>query len=126
MLMTLDTFIFETDALPVAELASRLAWRHARSERFQALPSSQFVGVDPEELTITGAIYPGQLGRFASIDTLKAMADAGEAYQLMDGQGNVLGYFTIEALDLKKSMMLDDGTPRKADFTLTLKQAPDA
>lgn len=126
MMMTLDTFIFETGALPVAEIAQKSAWRHARAERYQALPASQFVGADPQELTITGAIHTGQLGKFSSIETLKTMADTGEAYQLMDGQGNVLGYYTIEALDLRKSLMLDDGTPRKADFTLSLKQAPDA
>ena len=126
MMMALDTFIFETDTLPYQEMAQNWAWRMARSERFQALPSVQFVGADASEITLTGALYNGQIGDFGALSTLIEMGNRGEAYQLMSGSGDVLGYFTIEEMNVRSSVFFIDGVPRKADFSLKLKQAPDA
>lgn len=126
MMMALDTFIFETDSLPYQEMALQASWRYARSERFQALPSAQYLGEDAMDITLTGALFNGQIGNYGALATLSQMAGRGEAYQLMSGEGNVLGYFTIEALDVRNSLFFIDGVPRKADFSIKLKQAPNS
>jgi phage protein U len=48
------------------------------------------------------------------------MADAGDAYPLVEGTGVVIGQFVILALDERKSGFIDNGLARKTDFAIDL------
>jgi len=124
MLMALDMFAFEIGTLPYEELSQRFEWRHAQSDRFGVRPAFQYLGPGAETVDLSGALYPGQgIGAYSSIDTVKAMADTGEAYTLVSGVGEVMGEFFIRGLDLRKDLFFVDGAPRRADFRLSLERA---
>lgn len=122
MLAALGLFVFELATFPFADLSRRSGWAHAKSDRFGALPASQFTGPGNDEVTITGAIVPGVGGSYTAIDTLRRMADAGDRYPLVDGAGKVWGQFIIVSMDESRKHMLVDGTPRMIDFSLQLER----
>lgn len=124
MLMALDIFIFEIGTLPYQDLQRSWEWRHAQSERYGARPAAQFLGPGAETVELSGALYPGEgIGSYSSIDTIREMADTGDAYTLVSGVGEVLGDFFIRKLGLKQELFFLDGAARKSDFTLSLERA---
>ncbi len=126
MMMALGPFLFEIGTAPYSELQRSTEWTYAQAERFGARKASQFTGPGDDKITLTGAIYPGQTpAKTSSLDTLRAMADAGEAYLLMDGQGNVMGHWLIRSLSDNRSVFFVDGVARKADFSLALERTDD-
>lgn len=120
MLMSLGMFGFELGTLPYQELTRRTAWKHARSPRFGAFDASQYVGPGEDRVTLSGALLPPIAGSYSSLRDLREMGDEGEAWPLVDGEGRVLGVFTIETIDERQSYHLDNGVPRKVDFTVEL------
>ncbi len=122
MMMTLGTFLFEIGSLPYQELSRRTDWRHGQSDRFGLRKASQFLGPGDDKITLTGALFPGTIGSFSSIETVRDMAGTGEAFTMLDGQGNVLGQWLIRSLDTRQSVFFVDGVARKADFTLELER----
>ncbi|AUW59428.1 oxidoreductase [Sphingobium sp. SCG-1] len=123
MMMALGLFIFEIGTLPYQQLRRSWQWRHASSDRFGALPAAQFVGPGPETCTLSGALYPGVIGDYSSIETIKAMGNRGDAFTMASGVGEVLGDFYIRSLDLDADTFFQDGVARRADFTLNLERA---
>ena len=67
----------------------------------------------------------GHRGRGRLFDTLRDIADTGVPQVLIDGMGNVWGWYVLEKLTEKRTYMLDDGTPLEIDFSLTLKRVDD-
>lgn len=124
-LATLGMFVFEIDTLPFLSLDRQSDWRYGDAERFGARKASQFLGPGGDKITLTGALYGGQIGDYGSLDTIREMAEAGEAYPLLDGLGNVLGNWKIISLKATQSLFYIDGVPRKADFSLDLDRADD-
>ncbi|WP_244146567.1 phage tail protein [Paraburkholderia sp. BCC1876] len=53
------------------------------------------------------------------------MGDAGDAYVLVDGAGNVYGAFTIMTQTETQTYHTPEGIPRKIEFSLTLKRVDD-
>lgn len=125
MLMSFGMFQFEIGTLPYQELSRSRAWRFGRSERFGAMPATQFLGPGDDQVTLSGALVPGLAGRFSAIESLAEMADKGEGWPLTDGVGNVLGTFVVDKLDHKASQFMVDGLARKGDFSLTLTRIAD-
>jgi hypothetical protein len=123
MMMALDLFVFELASLPYQELVRRLGWRHAQAERFGARPASQFTGPGPETISLSGTLYPGEVGSWSALGTIETMAATGDAYLLTSGTGEVLGEFFIRSLETRQSVFFVDGVARKADFTLELERA---
>jgi uncharacterized protein len=66
------------------------------------------------------------IGSIASINELAAMGDAGDAYVLVDGIGNVYGAFIIDSLNETATYHTKEGIPRKIEFNLTLKRVDDS
>lgn len=124
MMLALDMFAFEIGTLPYQELKRKWEWRHAQSDRFGALPAAQFVGPGPETVSLSGALIPGEhIGSYSAIETLRELADTGDAYSLVSGIGEVLGDFFIRSIDTTQSLFFVDGVARKADFSLELERA---
>ncbi|MXP25452.1 oxidoreductase [Altererythrobacter indicus] len=124
MLMTLDMFVFETGTLPYQELRRRSEWRYGEGERYGVRPASQFLGPSTETVEVTGKLYPGEnIGSYSSTETIRTMADKGEAYTLTSGYGEILGTFFIRSLEVTQSLFFVDGAPRASDFTLSLERA---
>lgn len=122
MLMSLGLFVFERATVPFQNRDRRTDWRHAESERIGAHPAIQFLGPGRDEISLTGVLLPEVAGRHGELRRLRDMADQGEAWPLVDGNGLVIGNFVIAAIDERASEFMDNGVPRKADFTISLKR----
>lgn len=120
MLMSLGLFAFSLPTLAYDELSRRTSWRHAAGERFGARAANQYVGPGDDSITLSGTLVPELIGTLSSIDILREMGDQGEAWPLVDGTGRVYGSFVISSLDTKQSYIMDNGAPRRTDFTLEL------
>ena len=50
------------------------------------------------------------------------MADTGEPFPLVEGTGVVYGSYVITAVNATHSLFWPDGSPRRVEFTLSLKR----
>lgn len=122
-LMALGMFVFDGDTLLFDGLERNRAWRHGRTERFRARPASQFLGPGEDKITLSGTLVPELVGQYSAITTLAKMADAGEAYLLMRGDGMIFGKYTIDGIAERQSAIIGNGMPRVVGFTLELVRA---
>ena len=124
-MMALGQFTFGLDTLAYQDLDRQTAWRHASNSRVGDRPARQFVGAGDDTITLTGVLAPEFKGSAQSLDTLRTMADDGNAYALIDGMGNVYGAWVIESLAQKASIFIAEGMPRRIEFTITLQRVDD-
>lgn len=103
----------------------------ARTYRWEAqnvvghLPLYQYLGPGEQTLRLEGVIYSHYKGGILQIPLMKQTAAKGKPLMLVDGLGNVLGRWVITALTEKQTVFCSNGLPRKATFTLDLKQYDD-
>ena len=88
-------------------------------------PARQYIGPGDETITLSGTLAPEFRGSSQSLVQLRAMADDGNAYALVDGAGGVYGAFVIEGVTEKGSVFIAEGLPRKIEFSLTLQRVDD-
>ncbi|WDF71494.1 phage tail protein [Novosphingobium sp. KACC 22771] len=126
MFYALGLFAFDMPTLLFADLERDRTWRHPETETFGGLPSTQYVGPGTDTIFLGGMLVPEICGTYSSIEKLAAMAEAGDAYPLVRGDGKILGNFIIRRLNEKHANMLDNGKARSVEFTLDLARVPDA
>jgi hypothetical protein len=120
MLLALGLFVFSIDTLAFDEIARRASWRHATSTRIGVRDATQFTGPGEETISLPGSVYHEIADGRVSIDDLRAMADSGDAWSLVDGLGYVYGAFVITGIDDRAKAFWPDGTPRQIDFSVDL------
>lgn len=125
MLLALGEWIFATDSAGFNQLQRKRSWRHPSGDRVGARPASQFAGPGDDTVTLSGVLAPGFAGNRDALDDIAAMADAGRAYAVVDGEGYVYGAYVITDLDETKRELLIDGMARLCDFTISLKRVDD-
>lgn len=125
MMLTLGLFVFGLHTLAYQEFQRQLEWRHPGNSRVGDRPASQFVGVGDETITLNGTLHTGLAGTRVSLDMLEAMADQGKAWPLIEGTGKIYGLYLVTGLSHTSTVFFSDGAPRKIDFQLSLKRAPD-
>ncbi|MDR3299459.1 MAG: phage tail protein [Candidatus Accumulibacter sp.] len=124
-MMCLGQFVFALDTAPYQSFQHQMGWRHPSNSRVGLRPARQFIGPDDESVTLAGVLYPEISGDPGWLEVLYAMADTGKAYVLIDGNGTLYGLFVIESLEETGTVFFQDGTPRKTEFTLSLKRIDD-
>ncbi len=125
VMMKLGDFAFGIDTAAYQELEREYSWRWAKVERLMSKPVNQFVGPDLDAVTLRGVIYPAfarNSDGLAQVPAMKAAADKGEAMVMVDGNGRVWGDFCIERLRETQSAFMSDGSPRKVEFEITLRE----
>lgn len=125
MIASFGLFVFDTTTLLPDDINRHRDWRHPTAERFGAIDSSQFTGPGEEQIRFTGRLIPELAGSFSSIDTLAAMADAGEAHPLIRGDGKIFGNYVITALDEQMGAIIQGGLPRVVGFSIEMRRVPD-
>ena len=126
MLMSLGQFLFKIDTLSFTEIQRQRAWIYAENEVAAGRAKKQYTGVGSDTITLPGLIYEeyGFGYRFA-VDELATMASTGQGFVLMDGSGYLYGVYVIDNIDETKTYLLDNGVPRKVDFTIKLSHTDD-
>ena len=125
MMLSLGMFVFSLSTLAYQELQRQTNWRHASNSRVGAPPALQFVGRGDDTMTLPGIILPELAGSVLSLDALRLMANTGKAWPMVEGTGRIYGLWVIESLSETKTVFFRDGTPRRIEFTLTLKRTDD-
>ena len=124
-LMTLGMFIFGMDSAAYQDLQRSREWRHESTNRHGARPAAQFIGPGPDTVTLAGLMVPELGARFASLETLAAMADAGDTYPLIDGSGRIFGNYRIARLEEQHLSVMAGGAPRHIGFRIELQRGDD-
>lgn len=125
MMMVLGLYVFGLYTVPYQQLQRQINWRHPAVSRVGKRPARQFIGPGDDTITLSGVLYPELTGGKISLAALKAMADEGMAWPLIEGTGIFYGLFVIEELNQTDSTFFPDGAPRKIEFTLKLTRVDD-
>lgn len=125
MMLALGMFVFSLSTLAYQELQRQTEWRHASNNRIGAPPARQFLGRGEDTITLPGILLPELAGSMLSLDALRLMANTGKAWPVIEGSGRLYGLWVIESLSETKTIFFRDGTPRRIEFSLTLKRIDD-
>lgn len=125
MLACLGLFVFNLKTAPFSQRQRSTTWRHARSAPIGDRSSSQYIGPGEDNITLTGTIAPDVAGNLFSLDALRIMADTGEPYILVLGNGQIVGAFDIDAIDERSSHLHENGTARVTEFSINLARTRD-
>lgn len=125
MMMALGLFVFATATLPYQQLQRTTSWRHPSNSRLGLRPARQFVGPGDDSITLSGTLYPELTGGRVSLAMVRAMAETGRAWPLIEGSGAFYGLWVIESVDETGSVFFADGSARKIDFSFKLARVDD-
>lgn len=125
MMMALGLFVFATVTLPYQQLQRTTSWRHPSNSRLGLRPARQFLGPGDDSITLSGTLYPELTGGRVSLAMVRAMAETGRAWPLIEGSGAFYGLWVIESVDETGSVFFADGSARKIEFSLKLARVDD-
>lgn len=125
MMMALGLFVFATQTLPYQQLQRTTNWRHPSNSRLGKRPARQFIGPGDDSMTLSGTLYPELTGGRVSLALVRAMAETGMAWPLLEGNGTFYGLWVIDSIDETGSVFFADGSARKIDFSLKLDRVDD-
>lgn len=125
MMLALGMFVFSLSTAAYQELQRQTEWRHASNNRIGAVPARQFLGRGDDTITLPGVILPELAGSGLSLDAIRLMANTGKAWPMVEGSGRIYGLWVIESLSETKTIFFRDGTPRRIEFSLSLKRIDD-
>lgn len=125
MMLALGMFVFSLHTAAYQEMQRQTDWRHPSSNRVGAQPARQFLGRGEDAITLPGVILPELAGSALSLDALRLMADTGKAWPMVEGSGRIYGLWVIESISETRTLFFRDGTPRRIEFTLSLKRIDD-
>lgn len=120
MMMVYGMFVFGLSTAAYQELQRQTAWRHAAQGRVGVRPARQYLGPGDDTITLTGTLLPQFTGGQQNLDQLRAMANQGAAWPLIEGTGSYYGLYVIESLSERKTRHFRDGLAQRIEFTLTL------
>ncbi len=122
VMLQLGSFQFGISTAAYQSLQRSAEWRWPSQDRFGKGPVLQHLGQGADTITLPGVVYPEWRGGLNQLDNLRALASQGKPQQLVDGRGNVLGYWVIERVEERQAVFADAGVPRRQEFTLSLRR----
>lgn len=125
VMMALGLFVFGVKTLPYQQLQRHQQWRHPSVSRVGRRPARQFTGPGDDDITLSGTLYPELTGGKVSLDLVRALADTGKAWPLLQGDGTFYGHYVIESIDETASFFFPDGRARRIEFSLKLVRVDD-
>ena len=125
MQMILGYFIFSLSTACFDDFSRAYGQRWSSHERIGRRHTYQYLGIDEEEINLSGTIYPAFDGEPLSLDLIKSMSGKGEPYMLIAGTGFVLGEYIILDVSDKRSEFMNNGAAQKIEFSIKLKRYDD-
>lgn len=122
MMMSLGQFVFSLPTAAYQDLQRQSDWKHPNTSRVGERDAYQYIGPGDDCITLSGWMAPAFAGDPASLDDVREMADAGDAYVLVEGSGRIYGQFVVTHLTEGKSLFFADGLPQRIEFSLSLKR----
>lgn len=125
VMLMLGGFKFSLNTAVFQEMQRNTSWRWPAQERLGQYDALQHTGPGDDRITLPGVIYPDWRGGVQQVDELRALAAQGRPLRLIAATGQILGMWVIESIGETQSFFLPDGTPRRQEFTLTIKKYGD-
>lgn len=125
IMLQLGSYQFEINTAAYQELRKSTEYRWPAQDRFGQRAALQFVGIGSETITLQGAIYPQFRGGLHQVTAMKTEAGKGKPLLLLDGNGFIHGRWVIERIDEGESIFAPRGSPRKIEFTVSLRKYDD-
>lgn len=122
MMMILGMFVFMLKTAPYNQLQRKNSWRHPEQQRIGQRPAYQFLGPGEDTITLSGTLMPEITAGRLSLDLIRAMAEDGKAWPLIEGSGRMYGFWAVEEVSETSSEFFRDGVPKKIEFSLSLKR----
>ena len=124
MLMQLGIVTFEVYPFNAQGYSRDTGFDYVRKDVIGTMRPSESMGESDESMTIEGRLFPDKFGGLDSMDQMHIMRQSGTAQILVRGDGRNLGWFQIERISEKSSMLAADGVGKIIDFTITLGRSP--
>lgn len=86
-------------------------------------PPLEFVGEGGNEMTISGKLFPHELGGLTELELLRQMRASGKPQYLMRGDGRALGWWAITSVGASHSYLDRKGVGRQIDVNISLRRA---
>lgn len=125
MMMILGLFVFSLPTLAYQELQRQTDWKHPSTSRVGTRDAHQYTGKGDDTITLSGWIAPELTGSLYALDALRAMADTGQSWILIQGTGRIYGSFVITSMSEGKTHLASNGDPGRVEFAITLKRTDD-
>lgn len=120
-MMKLGSFTFSLNTAAYQSISRSSSYKWEEQGKVGSNQSLQFVGVDADSMTLQGVIYPTFRGGLGQVSEMRALAGRGKPLELIDGYGDLKGFWCIKSITEKMSDFLQAGLPQKIEFTLELK-----
>lgn len=122
MMMILGVYRFCVSNASYQSLKRQTEYKWQEVGRIGAEPALQFTGKGLETIELEGVIYPQFKGGLRQVTLMRAEAGLGTPLMLISGNGFAFGKWCIASVSENQSVFLKDGSPRKIEFTMTLKK----
>jgi phage protein U len=119
-LFQLGNFQFDIPNGVPQTLERTAEYRWENQDRLMRAPAVQFLGPGTQEITLDGVLFPGFSGKQTTVETLRTLAEKGEAQMLTDGNGRVWGRWVIRNLREGLGVFAPGGGARQITFSVTL------
>ncbi|MDP2214782.1 phage tail protein [Phenylobacterium sp.] len=123
MLYALGSIVFEVAPMNVDQIGRTAGADFAEKPVFGRRPGFEFVGAAAEEITFQGKLFPAALGGLDEWDDLQAIRATGDAQHLLRGDGTIIGWYQIVALQDTGTALDAAGVPRVIEFEIRLREA---
>lgn len=120
-------YIFEAGDLDYEKLNRKASGRWHDHELFGRAPAGQYLGPALREVEVAGTLYPRYCDGdpAAQLDAMMDAAEAGEAYELVSGLGDVWDTFRLESAGDKQSHIGPGGEALKIETSFKFKRLAD-
>lgn len=122
MMMILGVYRFAIKSSAYQTLKRQSEYKWQEISRIGSNPTLQFTGFGVETINLEGVIYPHFNGGLRQITLMRAQAGLGKPLFLISGNGFAFGRWCIAKISENQSNFLKDGSPRKIEFSITLKR----
>lgn len=116
---------FSVSAGALDRLERHTRWRIDQPDPVDGMGRPTSRGRGRDEITISGVVFPGLVGRADSVERLRDLGDSGESHTLSDGEGKVYGSWMVVAVRESQTAFLPTGPARRRAYDLTLTADPD-
>lgn len=124
MLMQLGAVTFEVYPFNTQGYSRDTGFDYVKKDVIGTMRPSEAMGEADENMSIEGRLFPEKFGGLGSMEAIHAMRQSGTAQILVRGDGRNLGWFVIEKVSERSSMLAADGVGKIIDFSISLSRSP--
>lgn len=119
-LLTLGPYTFEIATAAYSTLLRQARERWARLNPVGGPTVLQHLGPGAHQIELEGVVYPHWRGGLRQIDQMRELMATGEPQIMVTGEGDVMGYWAIEAVEEEQGDLQNGGAPLRQRFRMSL------